>query len=148
MCRKAPQGCHYSKSQQQLNTATFWRLLTSVLCKKMFLVFFYSSMHFFFENPDRWSIDFYVILLSLNEICLLMRRRVGQLLFHQRIANKTQKMHENEGRCLKLIAVDTFMRCTESLSLSALIMWTNQCLLGWKRRARLRWRRMMKEHIY
>lgn len=37
---------------------------------------------------------------------------------------------------LWLIAVDTFMQRTESLSLSALIMWSNQCLLGWIRLAR------------
>lgn len=43
-------------------------------------------------------------------------------------------MHEEEG-CAELIAVDTFTQCTESLSLSALIVWTNQCLLGWMRLA-------------
>lgn len=46
------------------------------------------------------------------------------------------KMHEKGGCSLKLIAVNTFMQCTESLSLSALIMWTNQCLLDWIRVAR------------
>lgn len=47
-----------------------------------------------------------------------------------------QKMHEKEDWSLKLIAVNTFMQRTESLSLSALIMWTNQCLLGWIKVAR------------
>ena len=49
---------------------------------------------------------------------------------------KHREMHEKGGGCLRLIAVDTFMQRTESLSLSALITWTNQCLLGWKRLAR------------
>lgn len=43
---------------------------------------------------------FYLIFVSLNEICLLMLQRVLQLLFHQNIANKMQKMHEKEGCCL------------------------------------------------
>lgn len=38
--------------------------------------------------------------------------------------------------CVQPIAVDTFMQGTESLSLSALIMCSNQCLLGWMRPAR------------
>lgn len=40
---------------------------------------------------------FLLISVSLNEICLLTLQRVVQLLFHQNIANKTQKMHEKEG---------------------------------------------------
>ncbi len=43
---------------------------------------------------------FYLISVTLNEICLLTPQRVVQLLFHQNIANKTQKMHEKEGCCL------------------------------------------------
>lgn len=63
------------------------------------------------------------------------------IMFHQNQANKTQKMHKKERAAFsQLITVNTFMQCRESLSLSALIMRTNQCLLGWKRRAGPQWR--------
>lgn len=40
--------------------------------------------------------------------------------------------------------VNTFMQRTESLSLSLLIMWTDQCILDWRERGAL----MMKERIH
>lgn len=40
--------------------------------------------------------------------------------------------------------VNTFMQRTESLSLSPLIMWTDQCILDWREREGL----MMKERIH
>lgn len=81
----------------------------------------------------------YLISVSLNKICLLTPESNNYCSIRTWLI-KRQKMHEKEGCCLGLIAVDTFMQCTESLSLSALIMWPNQCLLGWVRLARPQWR--------
>lgn len=41
---------------------------------------------------------FDLISVSLNKMCLLTLQ--GVVLFHQKIANKTLKMHEKEGCCL------------------------------------------------
>lgn len=45
---------------------------------------------------------------------------------------------------MQLNIVDTFMQRTESLSLSPLIMWPDQCILAWRERRGL----MMKKRVH
>lgn len=53
-------------------------------------------------------------------------------------------MHKTESCRVQLNIVDTVMQRTESLSLSPLIMWPDQCILGWRERRGL----MMKECVH
>lgn len=53
-------------------------------------------------------------------------------------------MHKTESCRVQLNIVDTVMQRTESLSLSPLIMWPDQCILGWRERGGL----MMKERVH
>lgn len=53
-------------------------------------------------------------------------------------------MHKTESCRVQLNIVDTVMQRTESLSLSPLIMWPDQCILGWRERRGL----MMKERVH
>lgn len=143
---KATKSCQWVWCQQQLNIATFWSLWWGSHCCAHLFIYFYSFIQlfiYFSNNLDRWSIDFlHLISVSLNEICLLTPESYNYCSIRTWLIKrkKKKKKHEKEGCCLGLIAVDTFMQCTESLSLSALIMWPNQCLLGWERLARPQWR--------
>lgn len=53
-------------------------------------------------------------------------------------------MHKTESCRVQLNIVDAVMQRTESLSLSPLIMWPDQCILGWRERGGL----MMKERVH
>lgn len=53
-------------------------------------------------------------------------------------------MRKTERCRVQLNIVDTVMQRTESLSLSPLIMWPDQCILGWRERRGL----MMKERVH
>lgn len=125
----------------QLNTATLWWLKYD----RVFVIHgnIYNILDFF---KSRQMINRAFSISSQYhsvDSSLLTLQRIVLLWFHQNILNKENNAQTESCR-VQLNIVDTVMQRTESLSLSPLIMWPDQCILGWRERGGL----MMKERVH